>query len=282
MAVAPADRYPTAEAVMRALLPFTEVAQAARAGAVPAGRGPSAGRHGWPRRVPVTASWSWTTRPAFARFAPWPCGRDGVECEEAGDGPRRLEALAARPFDLVLLDIDMPKLNGTETLKRHPAGAAGAEPEGGHVLRPQHGRRHGPDARLARGRRLPAQAVHDRPAAGRVKAALRLKDAQDRSDLLNRHLLTVNADLEQNLSAKDGDLDRRPQRPGPGAGRLVEARGNDNGAHLLRMQQYCRRSATRRLPATISAGRGRGLRQHAGSLLAAARHRQGRSCPTTS
>ena len=31
----------------------------------------------------------------------------------------------------------------------------------------------------------------------RVKTALRLKDAQDRSDVLNRQLLTLNGELEQ-------------------------------------------------------------------------------------
>ena len=36
-----------------------------------------------------------------------------------------------------------------------------------------------------------------------MKAALRLKDAQDRSDLLNQHLLAVNAELERNLSVED-------------------------------------------------------------------------------
>ena len=39
-----------------------------------------------------------------------------------------------------------------------------------------------------------------------VKSALRLKDAQDRSDILNRELLTVNAELEQALEARDGEL----------------------------------------------------------------------------
>src|SRR4051794_40381787 len=40
----------------------------------------------------------------------------------------------------------------------------------------------------------------------RVKAALRLKEAQDRSDLMTRHLLTVNHELERNLDARDSDL----------------------------------------------------------------------------
>ena len=41
---------------------------------------------------------------------------------------------------------------------------------------------------------------------GRVKAALSLKDAQDRSDVLNRHLLSVNAELERSLHAGATDL----------------------------------------------------------------------------
>src|SRR5260370_19173725 len=41
---------------------------------------------------------------------------------------------------------------------------------------------------------------------GRVLSALRMKDAQDRGDLLNCRLQAVNEELERNLNAKEGDL----------------------------------------------------------------------------
>jgi class 3 adenylate cyclase len=45
-------------------------------------------------------------------------GREGYEVECAADGARALEAVAARRFDLVLLDIMMPGINGYQVLER--------------------------------------------------------------------------------------------------------------------------------------------------------------------
>ena len=74
----------------------------------------------------------------------------------------------------------------------------------------------------------------------RVQAALRLKDAQDRSDLLNRHLLAVNAELEQNLTARDSDLVQARNALVLALAKLVEQRDSETGAHLVRLQRYCR------------------------------------------
>jgi len=46
----------------------------------------------------------------------------------------------------------------------------------------------------------------------RIHTALRLKDAQDHSDVLNRHLLKINAEIEQNLSARDTTWSTRAMR----------------------------------------------------------------------
>jgi adenylate cyclase len=49
--------------------------------------------------------------------------RDGHAVEQAGDGLQALEKAAAAPFDLILLDIIMPRLNGIQTLARLKANA---------------------------------------------------------------------------------------------------------------------------------------------------------------
>jgi adenylate cyclase len=49
--------------------------------------------------------------------------RDGHAIEEAGDGLQALEKAAAVPFDLILLDIIMPRVNGIEALARLKADA---------------------------------------------------------------------------------------------------------------------------------------------------------------
>jgi signal transduction histidine kinase len=55
--------------------------------------------------------------------------RDGHEVVSAASGPEALELVAAREFDLVLLDIMMPQMNGFEVLRRLKATeAAGRVP----------------------------------------------------------------------------------------------------------------------------------------------------------
>lgn len=51
---------------------------------------------------------------------------EGIDVEEAGDGPEALRAFRAQPFDLVLLDVRMPGSDGfavCESLRKEPAGA---------------------------------------------------------------------------------------------------------------------------------------------------------------
>ena len=113
---------------------------------------------------------------------------------------------------------------------------------------------------------------------GTVKAALRLKDAQDRSDLLNQHLLTVNAELERNLTPRDSDLVQARNALVLALAKLVEHRDTETGGHLDAL------AALLPLPGRRSAAN---LPTFAGQIdahfiemleccCAAARHRQGR------
>ncbi len=43
--------------------------------------------------------------------------KSGYQCEIASDGEEAADAIAERPFDLILLDIMLPKLNGYEVLE---------------------------------------------------------------------------------------------------------------------------------------------------------------------
>jgi response regulator RpfG family c-di-GMP phosphodiesterase len=237
MAVKPEERYPDAQAVMRALLPFLE---ARRAGPAPAsaahlapGKAPAqtAGRH---HRVLVVDDES-----GIRTFCSLALRADGVECHDTADGLKALEMLAAKPYDLVLLDIDMPVLNGTETMRRirqsPPVPNLKVVMFSGHTNPDEMAQLllAGADDFLPK----PFSIVQLR---ARVKAALRLKDAQDRSDLLNRHLLTVNAELERNLTARDVDLVSARNVLVLALAKLVELRSSETGAHLLRLQRFCR------------------------------------------
>jgi response regulator RpfG family c-di-GMP phosphodiesterase len=74
----------------------------------------------------------------------------------------------------------------------------------------------------------------------RVKAALRLRAAQQRTAMLHRHLLVVTAQQEQQLAARDSDLLQARNALVLAMAKLVEERGTESGGHLLRLRRYTR------------------------------------------
>src|SRR5439155_13995343 len=115
MALKPDDRFPDAKAVMRVLLPFLD--GGARTKPQPTKEEAREPLHALPpARVPrVLIVDDESDIRTFCRLA---LATDGIPCDEAADGAVALERLAATPYDLVLLDIDMPTMNGLEVLKR--------------------------------------------------------------------------------------------------------------------------------------------------------------------
>jgi response regulator RpfG family c-di-GMP phosphodiesterase len=258
MAVDPSHRYSTAEAVMRALLPY--LPQPAGRNVV---RGPSdptslsllsnslrpAGRaesvlsaemighpttNSTPNRVLIVDD-----QPDIRRLCRVALLAEGFICDEAGAGPDAVALAAKHSYDLVLLDVDLPGFSGEEVLRRlrqRPpsshlkvvmfSGTANGDELSRILLA-------GADDFLTK----PFSMVQLR---ARVKASLRLKDAQDRSDVLNRELLAVNAELEQTVEARDGELIRARNGLVLALAKLVEHRSAETGSHLLRLQRYCK------------------------------------------
>ena len=62
--------------------------------------------------------------PILREFAQVNLASDAVEIDVAADGIEGLQALAARPYDLVLVDLDMPRMDGFEMLARLRADPA--------------------------------------------------------------------------------------------------------------------------------------------------------------
>jgi putative two-component system response regulator len=76
--------------------------------------------------------------------------------------------------------------------------------------------------------------------AARVRAALRLKEVEDRVDRASGHLLTTNSQLEQALQQRDHTLLQAQDVLIFAMAKMAELRGLESGTHLLRMQQYVR------------------------------------------
>jgi response regulator RpfG family c-di-GMP phosphodiesterase len=256
MARQPQDRYATPQAVMRALLPFLKAElRDYLLFPIEANGAPQSDHEG---AAPVAAGRAYKVLlvdddreiRTFCRFI---LQAEGLECDEAADGFEALEVVKTKAYDLVLLDINMPGMEGPEVCRRlreHPpcpnlkiimaSGGANGDNMAQMLLA-------GADDFVTKPFSL-AQLQ------ARAKAALRLKEAQDRSDLLNRHLLAVNHQLEESLGSRNADLVQARNALVLALAKLVENRANESGTHLLRLQRYCRTLAEAATQAPSFAG----------------------------
>ena len=139
------------------------------------------------------------------RFLTSALGAAGFAVTATGIGAEGLRLADSRP-DLIVLDVELPDLSGREVCRRLKAAEETAaipvlmlSGVFTDVADRSQALEDGSDAYLTK----PFSAVQ---LMARLKAALRLKDAQDRTDLLTRHLLAINHELEQNVDARDSDL----------------------------------------------------------------------------
>lgn len=166
----------------------------------------------------------------------------GVECVEVSDGLQALEQYQTNGCDLVLLDVDMPRLSGMEVCRR-----LRAFPGRPYLKIILFSGRTAPDD-LAQMLLTGADDFLTKPFSpqqlqSRVQAALRLQHAQERSARLNQDLLVVNSELEKHLSSRDSDLVQARNALVLALAKLSEYRDNDTGKHLFRIQTFSRRLA---------------------------------------
>jgi putative two-component system response regulator len=164
---------------------------------------------------------------------------ESMHCEEILIGSEAAQRGISEPFDLVLLDVDLPELNGELVLRK--LRQQPAIPNQKIIM--LSGRTSGDD--LSRLLALGADDYLTKPFSvvqlrGRVKAALRLKEAQDRSDKLTRQLASSNTQLESALRCKASELVDVRGAIVLALARLVEQRSAETGLHLRRLQRYCR------------------------------------------
>lgn len=239
LACRPEDRYDSPQAVMHALRPFLRAdwyednlsLSPAEGASSPTGAETLARKI---YRVLIVDDEADVRR--FCRFV---LQAEGLECLEVSDGLQALEHLRREPCDLVILDINLPGMDGTEVCRRlrqappcphlkvlMASGYANGDTMAQMLLA-------GADDFLTK----PFSMVQLR---ARVQAALRLKEAQDRSDRLTRHLLAVNRQLEEALGSRETALVHARNALVLALARLVEQRACESGAHLVRLQRYCR------------------------------------------
>jgi response regulator RpfG family c-di-GMP phosphodiesterase len=250
------DRYGTSQAVMQALLPFIKpdsreqiMLVCHQGGSQPSAALPVAGEACMRAHHVLIVD----DEPFIRQFCRLALEEENLVCAEARGGLEALEILGQKPFDLVLLDWSMPELNGLEVCRR--LRQSPPSPNLKVVLFSAHGTSDDVGEVLAAGADdyliKPFSTVQ---LVARLKAALRLKDAQDRTVVLNRHLLAMNHELERTVNAMGSDLIHARNALVLALAKLVEYRDSETGAHLIRLQKYCRCLAVEAASTSMLAG----------------------------
>jgi cyclic di-GMP phosphodiesterase len=237
MALKPEERYSSPQAVMRSLLPFLKtelpehLLEPERCAGEPAqNKTEGQGVH----RVLIIDDES-----NIRNFCKYILQSEGLDCDEAAGGLEALDLISKKKYDLLLLDVNMPDMTGLDLCKQlrdkppYPNLKIIMTSGNGNVDVLSQMLLTGADDFLTKPFSLTQLKA-------RIKAALRLKEAQDRTDLLNRHLLAMNHELEQSLRARQSDIIESRNALVLALAKLVEHRASETGAHLSRMQQYSR------------------------------------------
>lgn len=238
LAIRPEDRYETPQLLMNALMPFLRAeGEELMAPTPPPALNDQAAVAGYKPRVQnILIIDDENSIRTLCRAV---LNSEGMRCDEAVGGKLALDLVRQKPFDLVLCDVNMPDMPGTEICKR-----LREEPPGPNlkIVMMSGGVNADIMAQLLLGG---ADDFITKPFSiiqlqARVKAALRLKEAQDRGDMLNRHLQHVNQQLERNLDARDHSLVESRNAMVLALAKLIEHRVGDDGGHLNRMPKYAR------------------------------------------
>jgi putative two-component system response regulator len=163
----------------------------------------------------------------------------GCECVEAHDGQSALEAAARANFDLVLLDLNLPDVDGYEVCRRL------RERPGAPYLKVIVVSGMGDQNALAESLPRGADDYVPKPyemkqLVAKVRHALQLKAAQDRAARLAEQLSGLNLQLEESLQARQADLREAQDALLFAMARFAESRDGETPGHLKRMQRYTR------------------------------------------
>jgi putative two-component system response regulator len=166
-------------------------------------------------------------------------GNSGFQLSSASNGEEALQALRQKPFDLVLLDIMMPVLDGYETLKQMQQ-----------------------DAGLRRVPVIMITALDDVDSAvrciemgavdyitkpfnpvllkARVDASLERKRLSDQEERYRKQIEHSNEDLSEEVRRKMREISQSQLAAIFAMSKLAESRDPETGEHLERMREYCK------------------------------------------
>ncbi len=161
----------------------------------------------------------------------------GFSTAEAADGASALAAAAAEPFDVVLLDLNLPDMNGYEICRR--LRATSADPHLKIIIVSGLGDQNDLCEALPRGADdyIP-KPFEPKQMAAKVQHAVRLRDAQARARLLAEQLEMTNEQLQRSLEARGADVRRAHNALLFTMAKMAESRDGETPGHMARMRCY--------------------------------------------
>ena len=246
MALNPEERYADPQAVMQALLPFVRAGTGEYEALLPVPFAENVASAGGSMIAPRTDKYKVLIiddEAPVRELCKQLLETEGSMVETAANGTQGLAAAARENYDLVLLDVAMPDMNGVEVLARlrqqHKQTNLKVIMFSGHTTPEEM------SDMLARG----ADDFLTKPFSvaqllARVQNMLRLKAAQDKAGMLNHSLMHANSNLQENLKAASGDVNEVRNALVLTLARLIEQRDGRGPGHIVRMRKYCRTLAT--------------------------------------
>jgi len=163
----------------------------------------------------------------------------GCKCDDVSDGAHALAAMQREQYDLVLLDLNLPDMNGYEICRQ-----LRERPLQPHVkILVISGQ--GDQNQLAEALNLGADDYIPKPFGvqqlkARAQHALRLKEAQEESAYLASQLALTNTQLENSLAARTSDVRQAQAALLFAMAKMAESRDGETSGHLRRLQRYTR------------------------------------------
>jgi response regulator RpfG family c-di-GMP phosphodiesterase/serine/threonine protein kinase len=163
-------------------------------------------------------------------------------CVEASDGGAALAAAAAEVFDLVLLDLNLPDVDGYEICRLLRQRAPNP-----YLKIIVISGRCGDDLAdsLPRGADdFLAKPFQSKQVAAKVRQALQLQESQEKAGRTAESLLHSNRELQRSLEARAQDVRQAHDALLFAMAKMAESRDGETHGHLRRLQGYTRALAT--------------------------------------
>jgi response regulator RpfG family c-di-GMP phosphodiesterase len=163
----------------------------------------------------------------------------GFSCDEAAHAKAALSAIDKRNYDLLLLDLNLPDMDGYEVCKH--LRERSDNPNCKVIVISGRGNHEA----LARSLPQGADDFIPKPFGiaeleARVNHALRLKEVQDEADFLAGQLALTNREMERSLTARSSDVRRAQDALLFAMTKMGESRDGETAGHLQRLQHYSR------------------------------------------